>query len=102
MGKIDELYELYCRRDLERIEKDKMLDLATPEEVRQARKDVEEEFKIRLDTIDNSIATLEASIKADVLSTGESVGNDNLQAVFTPGRVSWDTRMLEGMIAMVP
>ena len=56
---------------------------------------LELEFAPLTDTLTQNITELELAIKQAVLQQGTSVKGDRLQAVFTRGRVTWDTQNLD-------
>jgi phage host-nuclease inhibitor protein Gam len=56
---------------------------------------LELEFAPLQDTLTQNIAELELAVKQAVLQHGTSVRGDRLQAVFTRGRVTWDTKNLD-------
>ena len=45
---------------------------------------------------------LEAEITAEVLAAKESVKSPEVVAVYCRGRVSWDGKKLDGMMALIP
>ena len=45
---------------------------------------------------------LKADIEADVIQKGESVKGARFTAVYVKGRVTWDTKMLDGMMSLIP
>jgi hypothetical protein len=49
-----------------------------------------------------AITVLEDEIKQLTLEHGETVKGETLKAVLVSGRVTWDTKALEGIRAMVP
>lgn len=49
-----------------------------------------------------NIATLEAQIKPAVIAAGATVKGDYFMAVYAKGRVSWDGKKLDGMMAIIP
>jgi len=100
--KLDQLAELYAQRDLIAVEKQKLLDTAMPEEVRKAIADINTEFAPKEAAISEVIDNTTADVKADVIADGMSVKGNFLHAVFTSGRVSWDTRGLDGYAAAHP
>ncbi len=71
-------------------------DLLTPE-IKEKLARIDEYYK---GVIDNSQALcnlLESEIKAEVLKQGPSVKSDNgYQAVYSKGRITWDTKALNG------
>jgi phage host-nuclease inhibitor protein Gam len=75
--------------------------LYTPE-LKQKIHEIEDEFKPKAESMNGNIANLETSIKADVILVGETAQGDSLEAVFTSGRVSWDTKGLDEAIKVLP
>jgi hypothetical protein len=57
---------------------------------------LDDEYQPLLATSAERLAALEEDIKAEVARHGASVKGAHVQAVFTRGRVSWDTRGLDG------
>lgn len=55
-----------------------------------------------LQDLATAIAEQEAAVKAAVLTHGASVKGAHLQAVWSKGRVSWDTKKLDGLMIAVP
>lgn len=100
--KLDRLYELKTAMTETEERKQAEIDtILTPEILAQ----VEEIRKKWADTTESmtaEIAELEADIKADVLSCGETVKGARLMAVWNKGRVSWDGKKLDGMRALIP
>ena len=100
--KLNKLYELKTVMTETEERKQAEIDtILTPEILAQ----VEEIRKKWADTTESmtaEIAELEADIKADVLSCGETVKGARLMAVWNKGRVSWDGKKLDGMRALIP
>jgi phage host-nuclease inhibitor protein Gam len=71
-------------------------------ELKQKIQEIEDEFKPKADSMNNNIATLETSIKADVILIGATAQGDILEAIFTSGRISWDTKGLDEAIKVLP
>jgi len=78
-----------------------------------ARKEVLVKVQTELDTLDFAYAdpiaallseadTLEAEIKDAVLTLGKSVKATRLQMAWAKGRVSWDTKGIEGLAKVYP
>ena len=59
-------------------------------------------FAVKLEGVSENIAALEAEIKQAVISAGTTVKGSFIQAVFTKGRVSWDTKSLDGYAVAHP
>jgi hypothetical protein len=66
----------------------------------------DELFKVRqetgIDELEESIASMKKTIGAKVLEHGAPVKGSVLQAIINKGRVSWDGKKLEGMMALIP
>ena len=60
--------------------------------------------KINLDWVEKIAEKerLEAEITAEVLAAKESVKSPEVVAVYCRGRVSWDGKKLDGMMALIP
>jgi len=56
---------------------------------------LEVEFQPLLDAVGESIEGLESEIRTDVMLRGESVRGGAFSAVYTKGRVTWDSRGIE-------
>ena len=54
------------------------------------------------DAVTANITALEGDIKADVIAHGETVKGAHVMAVYVNGRVSWDTKKLDGMMSLIP
>jgi hypothetical protein len=89
---LEKLTELYARHDLLMLEKKS----AVPAEVQQILNDIESEFGALQDAISQEISLTEKAVKAAVLETGETAKGGSLQAVYTKGRITWDTKLLDG------
>jgi hypothetical protein len=63
---------------------------------------LEAEQDLALTAASVGVRSLTEEIKADVLAAGQSVTGAHLQAVWVKGRVSWDTRRLDGYAAAHP
>jgi hypothetical protein len=63
---------------------------------------LEVEYTPLLEAAAERVATLEAEIKDDVARHGASVKSRHIQAVYSRGRVSWDSKSLEGYAAAHP
>lgn len=100
--KLDKLAEFMSQRDMIQIEKQKCLDMAMPSEVKQAITDINVEYAPKEAALAEQIDNLTAAVKADVIADGTSVKGNFLHAVFTSGRISWDTKGLDGYAAAHP
>lgn len=99
---LEKLTEAYAQRDLLNMDKAKLLDEVIPVEVKQAIDDINAEFDEKLTGLSQVITNLEAQAKDAVLQCGETIRGGAVQAVYSKGRVSWDGKKLDGMMALVP
>lgn len=77
------------------------LNLALPPEVKATLEAINRSYDERLKDLDDSISRLEAAIRVAVLAAGQTV-KGVYTAVFNKGRVSWDTKALDGYAAAHP
>ena len=89
---LEKLTELYAKRDLLMLDKKS----AIPAEVQVVLDEIEAEFSPKQEAINSEISELEAQVKSIVLESGETAKGGSLQAVYTKGRVTWDTKALDG------
>jgi len=94
--KLDQLSSLYSQIEALQAEKQKLIEEVIPPELRARLSDIEDEFAQREEAANESITALEARIKADTLSFGETVKASGFIAVWNKGRVSWDNKGLTG------
>ena len=93
---LEQLTEFYAQRDLLMIDKKRALEDAMPAEVKQRMNELEAEFGDKEEAVKDNIAALEAEVKQAVLDEGATVKGGSVQAVYVKGRVSWDSKALDG------
>jgi len=89
---LEKLTELYAKRDLLSLDKKS----AIPAEIQAVIDEIEAEFAPKQEAINTEIAELEAAVKSTVLEAGETAKGGSLQAVYAKGRITWDTKSLDG------
>ena len=101
MDELNTLSSLYAERDLllADVETKRKAILA---QVQAQLDELEEETMSMLKAVGEKIAIVEEKAKAATIAQGESIKGFGLHLVYTKGRVSWETKMLEGMAAMFP
>lgn len=99
---LDRLTDLRDRAAVLKIQKQQLIDQATPPEVKAALADIEDECQPEIEAVETMAVELEGQITDAVLKEGESVKGAHLQAVYSKGRVTWDGKKLEGMAALIP
>ncbi len=93
--KLDELAEIKAAADITRLDYEaKRAEILKAVQAELDALDVE--YKPLIDAAAERTAALEAEIKQDVLRHGQSVKGSQLHAVYSHGRVTWDTKSLDG------
>jgi hypothetical protein len=100
--KLDQLSELWAARDAAQLEKEALIESVFTPEIRAALAEIDMEFHERLELVNEKAAALEAEIKREVIQNGASVKGRYLQAVYSKPRVSWDAKLLEGLMIAIP
>lgn len=111
--KLNQLDEFQSQKALIDLDKQKLIDdlynrLYTPEvrkaldDIKTAEADINAEFALKSEAVDENIAKLTGEIRADVIASGATVKGDHMMAVWSKGRVSWDTKALDGVVALHP
>jgi len=101
-SKLDQLSELYAQRDLSTLEKQRLIDAILTDEIKAKIAEIESEFNGKGEAVSEKIAALESEIKEAVKLNGATVKGQFLQAVFTKGRVTWDSKSLDGYLKAHP
>ena len=60
------------------------------------------EFAQRVEAVDENISALEEEIKNDVIQHGTTVRGTFLRAVWNKGRVTWNTKAMDGYASTHP
>lgn len=92
------------REDLQLIsyqEQEEIDKILTPEIMAQVEL-IRTNYKDTKESMAYEIYTLESEIKADVIAKKETIKSENVMAVWNKGRVSWDSKLLEGMAKLEP
>lgn len=63
---------------------------------------LQDEYQPLIDAAQSKLSELESNAKTAVIARGESVKIDGLSISFVKGRVSWDTKALDGYAAAHP
>ena len=64
--------------------------------------DLEAEYAPKVQALSDNYAKVEAEVRAEVLAGGATVKGSHLMAVWSKGRVTWDTKILDGLMIAVP
>ena len=100
--KLNELAELYAQRDISTMEKQRLIDAIMTDEIKAKIAEVEVEYSGKSEAVTEKIAALESEVKELVKENGASVKGQFIHAVFTKGRVTWDSKQLDGLMIAVP
>ena len=95
VDKLNHLAQMRAQRANLTAEKQAAIDRVVTPELKAQFDAIEREFTETEKDLDDTIAVLEAGIKAAVLQQGVSATGQHLQATWTKGRVTWDTRALD-------
>ena len=99
---LDQLAEYQAQIDLVTIDKRAAIDSVLTPEIKAALDDIEAEFAGRVEEASAKIESLKAEIKDAVIAHGSTVKGCAMQAVYSKPRVSWDTKMLDGLAMVIP
>ena len=99
--KLKRLTNLHAAEDLTRMDYEAKR-LALLKQIQPELDALEAEYTPLLEAAEKNIAVLENEIRTDVLLHGESVQAGSFRAVYTKGRVSWDSHGIEQYAASHP
>ena len=94
--KLNQLDDFQAQKALLDLDKQSKIDQVLTPEIKQAIADIELEYAGMSEGVDENITKLTAEIKDDVIQLGGTVKGDHLMATWNKGRVSWDTKSLDG------
>ena len=98
------LSALYVARQTWQIEHDTWKDRkdAILKQVAPQLEAIDAKFEGRLLELSDRVASIEASVCAAVKLHAQSVKGEQLHAVYSKGRTTWDGKKLDGMMALIP
>ncbi len=99
---LDALDELHQQLILLGADKQALIDQVLTPEIRRKLDEIEDEFSDKSGAVLEKISDLENAIKQDVIAEGATVKGKYMMAVFTKGRISWDTKALDGYVVAHP
>ena len=99
---LDRLADLMTQRDLLVMSKSETEKGAMPPEVVEALNAIDAEFDPQIDAANKKVTELEEAVKKAIVDLGETFNGSILQGVYMPGRVTWDTKGLDGVVALIP
>jgi len=99
---LEKLTELQAQIDVLKMNKADTLDKVIPPEVQDAIDAVNAEFDAQIEAANKRFSEIENAVKVAVSESGETVKGGAYQAVYNKGRVSWNTKQLEGLMIAFP
>jgi hypothetical protein len=93
---IDKYSDLRFGTEALTMEKQALIDTILTPEIKEKLAEIEAEFEPKIDEVNAQITELDTAIRQAIVLEGETVRGDFHMAVFNKGRVSWDTRLLDG------
>ena len=99
---LDRLADMQAQIGVLQAHFDQLRDEIIPSEVQMQLIELDAERQTALESIQGGIASLETEIRSGVLETGISVKGAKLHAIWSKGRVSWDTKSLDGYVIAHP
>jgi len=100
--KLNLLAERQAQLDVMRLAYDEQRKAIIPAEIQAQLDDLDDEWESARTMCQAGVDELTAEIKADVIQAGATVKGDTMMAVWTKGRVSWDSKALDGYAAGHP
>lgn len=100
--KLNQLDEFQAQKALLELDKKAKIDSVLTPEIKKALADIDTEYASMSEGVDANIASLTEEIKAGVLEVCCTIKGEHMMAVFNKGRVSWDTKALDGVVALHP
>lgn len=99
---LDRLAELNAAKDALALQRQALIDSILNDEIKAKLADIDAEFAPMTEAVTNQANELEGQVREAVVSHGATVKGAHLQAVYSKGRVSWDTKTLDGLMIVIP
>ena len=101
-AKLDQLAEYQAYRDLLALDRQALVDKIITPKLKAQIAEIEAEFATKIEVINATVSKCEAEVKSSILELGNSVKGERLHAVWSKGRVSWNTKGLDGFAKAHP
>ena len=98
--KLDKITELQAAQHLHDIVKERIIEAVIPQEIKDKIAEIKAEFEKK--DLTPEITRLTDEVKNDVLAAGHTIKGTFLMAVYNKGRVSWDSKALDGYLISHP
>lgn len=96
---LDQLAEYDAQLVALRLREEELIAALTPtipDEIKNQINDVHAEFAQQRSGAESNAAELKEQIKKEIIAKGESVKGTRLNAIYVKGRVTWDSKAIEG------
>lgn len=100
--KLERLAELRAELEAVGIEYTNKRESAIPDDIKNRLAWLQAEQLTKENDLNETIARLESEVRQDVLFVGVTVKSGSLMAVWNKGRVSWDSKLLDGYAVAHP
>lgn len=100
--KLERLAEIRAQADIIRIHYGELKNALLTAEIKAQLAEIDYEQQTALIQLETAANDLEAEIKTDVLKLGQTIKTGTLMAVWNKGRVTWDSKILEGYLVAFP
>jgi len=100
--KLERLAEMQSHQDVIRLHYADLKATIIPPEIKAQLDEIDAEAQTAMDALSGGIDSLTAEIKAEVIAAGTTVKSERLQAVYAKGRISWDSKALDGYAVAHP
>ena len=94
--KLNRMADLQSKEDVINMDFNELKESLLTPELRVQLREIEEERQTALESLQEGMAKLREEIAKDVLKFGDSVKGKYLHAVRNNGKVTWDSKKLEG------
>ena len=99
---LDQLAEIRSQIDVLNLRKSELIDSAMTPEIKAKLADIDAEYVPAINRAEENAEILTERIKTLALQNETSVRGKYIMAVYVKGRISWDTKKLDGMAALIP
>jgi hypothetical protein len=100
--KLDRLADMQAQSDAMELHYADLRKSIIPPEIQAQLDEIDAEADAAHENANMGMAALQEEIKAEILLAGTSVKGAHLYAIYGKGRVSWDTKGLDGAIVLFP
>lgn len=101
-SKLQQIDELNAQLDLVNIHKQDAINRVLTPEIKAELAAIDAEFGEQVEAINETLAIIEAEVKAGVVALGSTVKSGRFMAMYNRGRVTWDTKKMEGFAIAHP